>query len=352
VRAVELAGVVAAAASIAAVLLRRVLMRRRSVPARVARLVQSIPDALGDAVLALDPAGRILLANSAAARLAGTSVAALVDRDVGELSPELASLALGLERGPAAARVALTGRDGPVRVRAALVRVSSRPPVGLAVLRPLPHPGPPPLPPLAAPPLERGDAREGLATAAAALRDPAVEAADALSLFRLRAPPLAPPAEVALAAAEAAVGVVCRRVATLAAAAEHGGCNRRPVDVAALVEDLVETFPAPRGVRLTLDLGASRALVDHRPVRAALREILAAAAAALPAGGEIAVAVQQRAATAIVEIRAPAGVAAGGLALARALVVPQGGRVEDEAAPGGGSVVRVALEGAPALAPA
>lgn len=355
-RAVELAVAVAAAASIATLVLRWILLRRRAVPAGVARLAQSIPDALGDAVLGLDPAGRIVLATSAAARLAGTSVAALVDRDVAEIWPELAALARGLERGPAAARLVLASPAGPVRVRAALVRVSSRPPVALAVLRTLPRPTPPPLPPIVAAEPERGEravaaAASGLAAGAAALHDPTVDVADALSLFRLAAPPLAPGAEAALAAAEAAVEVACRRVAALAAAAEHAGGQRRPVDVAALVEDLVATFPAPPGVRLTLDLGASRALADDRPVRAALRELLGAAAA-LPAGGEIAVAVRQRSGAAVVEIRTPVPVAPGGLALARALVVPQGGRVEDEAVAGSGSLVRVALEGAPALAPA
>jgi hypothetical protein len=60
---------------------------------------------------------------------------------------------------------------------------------------------------------------------------------------------------------------------------------------------------------------------------------------------------RERAGVAIVEVHAPSGIAPGGLALARALVVPQGGRVEEEAIAGGGSLVRIALEGARALAP-
>jgi signal transduction histidine kinase len=352
VRTVELAGVVAAASALAAAILGGALLRRRAVPAGVARLAQAIPEALGDAVLALDRSGRILLANSAAARLAGTSVAALVDRDVAELAPDLAALARGIERGPASARLALPGPAGPVRVRAALVRVSARPPVVLAVLRVIPGPVPPPLPPRAGAPWpEGGDGRAGLAAAAEALRHPVAHAADALSLLRLGAPPLGAGAAAALAAAEGAVEAAVRCVAAMAAAGQPGA-PRRPVDLAALVEDVVATFPPPPGVRVTFDLAASRALADERPVRAALREILGAAAGELPEGGEIAVGVRERGAVAIVEVRTPGGVEAGGLALARALVVPQGGRVEDEAAPGSGAVVRVALEGARALAPA
>jgi hypothetical protein len=352
VRAIELAGVLAAAAVVAAGILGRGLRRRRAVPAGIARLALAIPEALGDAVLALDRSGRILLANAAAARLAGTSVAALVGREVAALAPDLAALACGLERGPSSARVALSGPAGPVCVRAALVRVSARPPIALAVLRVVPGPAPPPLPPRAAPPWpEGGDGRAGLAAAAEALEGPVAEAADALSLLRLGAPPLAPGAAAALARAERAVETAGRRVAAVAAAGQPGA-PRRPVDVAALVEDVVAAYTPPPGVRVTFELAASRATADDRPVRAAVREVLAAAAAALPAGGDVAVSARERAGVAIVEVRAPCGVAAGGLALARALVVPQGGRVEEEAMAGRGSLVRIALAGALALAPA
>jgi hypothetical protein len=93
-------------------------------------------------------------------------------------------------------------------------------------------------------------------------------------------------------------------------------------------------------------------VADDRPLRAAIRELLGAAAAALQGGGEIAVAAGAARDAATVEIRTPGGVPAGGLALARALVVPQGGRVHEDAAPGRGSVVRIALERAAALEPA
>jgi len=350
VRAVELAAVVVAAAAL--LLLRRVLLRRRAIPEGVARLAQAIPDALGDAVVALDPVGRIVLANSTAARLAGITVAELIDRHVSDLSTELAALARGLERGPATARVVLAGPAGPIRMRAALVRVSATPPLSLVVLRRLPRPSPPPLPePPPAPWQERGEARAGLAAAAAALREPVADAADALSLLRLAVPPLALRADEALAGCETALDVAARRIAALEAAAQPGA-PRRALDLAAVLEDLVATFPAPPGIRLRFDLGACRAVADDRAIRAAVREILGAAAAALPAGGDIRIAVRGGRTSATIEIRTPARVASGGLALARALVAPQGGRVEDEAVPGYGSVVRIALEGAAALAPA
>ena len=350
VRAVELAAVVVAAAAL--LLLRRALLRRRAIPEGFARLFQAIPDALGDAVIALDPVGRIVLANARAAHLVGITVAELVDRHIADLSTELAALARGLERGPATARIVLAGPGGPIGIRAALARVSATPPLALVVLRPLPRPSPPPLPePSPAPWREQGEARAGLAAAAAALRDPVADAGDALSLLRLAVPPLAPRADEALAACETALDVAARRVAALETAAQPG-TPRRALDLAAVMEDLVATFPTPPGIRLRFDLGACRAVADDRVIRAAVREILGAAAAALPAGGEIGIAVRGGRSAATIEIRTPAGIAAGGLALARALVAPQGGRVEDEAVPGRGWIVRIALEGAAALAPA
>jgi signal transduction histidine kinase len=350
VGAVELSGVVGAVA-LALLAVRRALLRRRGLARGLLRWVQAIPDALGDAALVLDPAGRVVLANLAAARLAGRALADLLDHDVRELSPDLAALARGLERGPAAARVSIAGGAGPVRARAALARVSSRPPLALVVLRPLPAPRPPPLPAArAAPWTERGAARAGLAAAAAALREPAAEATDALALLRLSAPALPPAAASALAGAEAALAVASRRIAALGSAGELGA--RRTLDLAALVEELAAAFPPPPGVQVRLELGAARAVADDRPLRAALRELLGAAAAALHGEGEIAVGARTAADAVTVEIRAPGGVPEDRLALARALVAPQGGRVQEDAAPGRGSIVRVALERAVALEPA
>ena len=188
----------------------------------------------------------------------------------------------------------------------------------------------------------------GLAAAAAALGDPVADAADALSILRLAAPPLGTRASAALAEAEAALEEGARRVAALAAAGQGG--VRRSIDLAALVEDLVGTFPAPAGVRVRFDhLAPARAVADDRPVRAALRELLAAAAATVPSGGELAVAVRWSPTSASIELSAPAPLPAGGLSLARALVAPQGGRVEQDAQPGRGALVRISLEGEPAL---
>jgi hypothetical protein len=308
--------------------------------------------ALGDAVLALDLSGRIVFADSAAARLLGASVAGLVDQDLAGIAPELAALARGLERGPAAARLALPGRAGPVRVHAALVRVRARPPLALAVLRPLPLLSPPPLPPgpPAPPRPNRAEARAGLAAAAAALRAPVAEAADALSLLRLTVTGLTRGADEALGAAEDALAAAARRIAELELAAAPGA--RRPVDLGALVEALVSSFPAPPGVRLHLEPGSSRADADDRAVRAALRELLGAAAATLPTGGDISVAVRGGITAPAIEVRTAARIGTAGLALARALVAPQGGLIEDEPLPGRGWVARIALEAVSALEPA
>lgn len=354
VRAVELGALLAAVVAFAA--LRRSVLRRRAVPPDLALLAEAIPDALGDAVLALDAAGRIGHANSAAGRLLGIAVADLVDREVAAVAPELAALARGLERGPASARIAVPGPRGPARVRAAVVRVTARPAWALAVLRPFPvtRQRPPPLPRGArAPWPARGEARAGLAAAADALADPVGDAAEAISILRLAAPPLGSRAGAALAAAEAALETGARRVAALAAAGQGG--VRRVVDLSALVEDLAETFPSPPGVRVRVRADGrtdARALADDRPVRAALRELLAAAAAALPAGSEVSLEVRAGPASVTVELRAPARVPAGGLSLARALVAPQGGRVDEELEPGRGAIVRIALERAAALEPA
>jgi signal transduction histidine kinase len=217
------------------------------------------------------------------------------------------------------------------------------------------RPRPPPLP--RAPPAPwpaRGEARAGFAAAAEALREPVARAADAVSILRLAAPALGHRAAEALTAAEAALQIADRRVGALAAAGEGG--VRRAVDLGALVEDLVARFPFPPGVRVRTAArpSSARALADDRPVRAALREVLAAAAAATASGGELQVAALAGPAAVSIEIRSPTRVPAGGLSLARALVAPQGGRVEEVPDPGhgAGGMVRIALERAPSLEPA
>jgi hypothetical protein len=352
VRAAGLAVVLAVAAGAA---LWRAFARRRTIPRRVALLAEAIPEALGDAVLALDGAGRVGHANSAAGRLVGIPVPELVDRDVAAVVPELAVLARGAGRGPASARIQVPGPRGPSRVRAVVIRVATRPPWDLAVLRPFPvaRPRPPPLP--RAPPAPWpawGEARAGLAAAAAALREPVARAAGSISILRLAAPALGAPGAAALAEAEAALEVADRRVAALAAAGEGG--VRRVVDLAAVAADLVARLPPVRGVRVRITRGdGARALADDRPVRAALRELLAAAAGAAGAvGGELLVTVRAGPTSSFIEVRSPARVPAGGLSLVRALLAPQGGRVEEEPEPGYGGVVRIGLERAASLEPA
>lgn len=344
VRAAEL-GALIAAAIVVLLVVRAALLRRRALPSGVARLAREIPDALGDAVIALDRSGRVAFANPGAARLTGVPLAELLDRDVRQIAPELAALARGLERGPASARITLAARSGPVLARAALVRISSRPPLALAVLRRVPAPAPAPGAERAAAADARG--REVLAAAAGALHDPIARAAQAVSMLRLAAPPLSARADGALTTAEQALDAAARRVTALAAA---GVWARRTLDLSALVEDLVASFPAPPGVRLRLEIDAARALADDRPLRAAVRELLAGAAAGLAAGGEIRVAVGGGSTAPAVEIRGGGVATPGSLALARALVATQGGRVEEDPLPGRGSAVRIALEPPPALA--
>jgi hypothetical protein len=348
VRAVELAIALAATVALALAWVRRAVLRRRALPTRLALLAEAIADALGDGVVALDARGRIGYANTAAARLVGAAVADLVDGDAAEVVPEVAELARGSERGPAAAQLTIAGPRGPVRVRAAVVRVRARPGWSLVVLRPTPprRLRPPPLPP-AAPRTrpERGVARAGLAAAAAALEEPLAQAAEALSILRLASPPLGARAAEALAAAESALEVGSRRALALGEAGRGGAT--RALDLESLAADLAASFAAPHGVRVRVEAhGEARALADDRPVRAALREILLAAASSSPPGGEIAIVARSGAAVASLEVWLPARLQPGGLSLARALVAPQGGRVEEDGAPGQGALVRISFHAA------
>lgn len=353
VRAVELLPAAGALLGASAVLVALAwARRRRALAPAVARLARAIPEALGDALLVAEGGGRIVEANDAALVLAG---GALVGRDLASLGSDLAVLSRGLARGPASGIVTLSPPAGRLRARAALLRVSTRPPRDLVVLRPLAPSRPPPLPPPGpAPRRERpaatapaaAEARAVVAAAAAAVRDPVARAARAAALLRLCAPALAGRAAGALQDLEAALADADRRGAALAAAGEADA--RRGVDLAALVEELAGALAPPPGVALRVSAAPARALADERPLRAALRELLRCAAEALPAGGEIAVAVRGGAAGPLVEI-APCGAGSAPLAaLARALLAPQGARVEEETRRVGGPLVRIVLP--PALA--
>jgi hypothetical protein len=193
--------------------------------------------------------------------------------------------------------------------------------------------------------------RAAVASAAAALRDPVAAAARAASLLRLCAPPLAARAEGALAALEAAVADADRRLAAVEAAGQAG--VRRNADVAALVAELA-TSCAPPGVRVRVDAEEpAPARIDDRALRAAIREVLRASAEHLGAGAELAVTVRARPAGPLVEIAVDAARPPGAAALARALLAPQGARVEEDGARGRGWTLRIALPPAgAALAPA
>jgi PAS domain-containing protein len=317
---------------------------------RAARLfAEAVPEALGDAVIVLDGSDRIVHANPAAGEIAGVAPDRLVGRPIGVLGSDLTVLSRGLARGPSAGLVTLATRRGPVRARAALVRVSSRPPRDAVVLRPEPPPRPPSLPrqkpgPSVASP---ADVRDGVIAAAAAVKDPLERAARAASLLRLAAPPLGARAQGALAAVEQALEDAERRVGALSAAARPGA--PRALDLAALVADVVEAFAPPPGVRVRAAIAPARAHADDRPLRTALREVLGAAAAALPAG-DIHVSVRDAGPFPIIEVAGDgaAPLAVGGLA--RALLAPHGARVEEEAAGRRGWMLRIALPPAPARA--
>jgi hypothetical protein len=360
VRAVEL--LVAASALLGGVLALAAFAALRAARPRARRVEEAalaLSTALGDAVLLLDGAGRILVANEAAGRLAGVAPHALEGEGIAALGEDLRVLARGLARGAASGTVSLGLRAGPTaRARAALARVSTRPPRDLVVLRPeaaAPQ-RPPPLPATCAPPApspaDPAEARAGLAAAAAAVRDPLARAARATSLLRLCSPPLQARPAAALAALEEALEEAERRVAALAAAGQPG--LRRVLDLSALVDDVVRSASPPRGVRVRADVAPARALGDDRPLRAALREVVRCAAASLSAGEEVVVAVRGGGPAPSVVVAAP-GARAGALApLARALLAPHGARVEELPAPAHAWRLRVVLPAAPAdaLAPA
>ena len=342
-RAVELWAALAAVAAVLA--LRRALLRRRTIPGAVALLAEAIPDALGDAVLAIDAAGRIGHANSAAARLLGIAVADLVDADLADVAPELFLLARGLERGPARARIQVPapGRRGRPRPgRGGAGRRAS----AVGARRPAAPPGRAALSAAAA---AGTAAARGLrprrpgATRARGSRPrrprcaiPSSGAAEALSLLRLAAPPLSAQAAGELAAAEDALEVAARRVAALASAGQGAGA-RRALDLAALVEELVAGVPGP--ARACACASSSRPRARSRTIGRCGRRS-ASCSPPRPRRSRRAARSRSRSASRTAPRRSrsarPARVAPGGLSLARALVAPQGGRVEEEPVPGRG----------------
>ncbi|HEY6006570.1 MAG TPA: hypothetical protein VIV57_27065, partial [Anaeromyxobacter sp.] len=87
---------------------------------------------------------------------------------------------------------------------------------------------------------------------------------------------------------------------------------------------------------------------DDRALRSALREVLRALAAAIPAGEESTVSVSSVGAEPVVELSAAIAAPAEVGAVARALLAPHGAIVEEDAAAGHGWRLRIALPPVPA----
>lgn len=315
--------------------------RRAGLPEPVERLVAGALDPLGDGVLVVGGDGRIARANAAANRLAGADVAPLEGKDLGVVAEALAVLRHGLGRARSSGgEVSL--RTG-LRARAALVRVDPAP-IDVVLLRAEPaRAAPPPLPPRP-PPVEPARIGEVLAGVVACVKVPVARAQTAASYLRLLAPPLSPRAAEQLSLLDGALEEAARRVAELHDAAEKAAAAPRALELAPLVSDLLAAWAPPAGVRVRSALEPTSALADERPLRAAIREALRAAGASAGRGGEVAVHVGSRGLAAVVEIAGGApGDDGGAAAVARALVAPHGGRVEDEAVPGRGRTLRIVL---------
>ncbi|ABS26302.1 PAS domain-containing protein [Anaeromyxobacter sp. Fw109-5] len=317
--------------------------RRAGLSAPVERVLAGAFECFGDAVIVLGRDGRVARANGAALRLAGSDVAPLVGKDVAVISEALAALRQGLARAHAT-QGTVSLRTG-VRAHAAIVRVTGTPPVEVVVLRAEPpRAAPPPLPARAPSLPEPARLGEVLAGAAASVRGPVARAATAASYLRLLAPPLPPRAAEQLTLLDEALDEAARRVGELHGAAEKAASAPRAVDLAPLVSDLLAAWSPPAGVRVRSAIEPAVALAEDRPLRAAIREALRAAGAGAGRGAEIAVHVGRRGASAVVEIAGGAGGDDGdAAAVARALVAPHGGRVEDEAVPGRGRMLRILL---------
>jgi hypothetical protein len=316
--------------------------RRARAAGSLAPLAAALGSGLGEAVIVLDARGRVLDANELALRMAVLGRGAIVGRDVSVLGAEVAGLRERIGRGAATAVVTLPFGAAPVRARAVAVRVA-----GLAlevmVLRPEPKVRPPPLPrPEPAP--DPGDAREAIGAVAASLRGPFGRATAAASYVRLLAPPLPSRAAEALASLERALEDCTRRIAAISSA-QHG--HTGALDLASIVADLVGAYAPGAGVRVRTSIHPARAIADDRPLRAAIREALRSVAGE---GRDVAVWVGARGDAAVVEIAGGPGPRDddGAAAIARALVAPLGGRVEEEVVPGHGRSVRIVLRGAPA----
>jgi hypothetical protein len=345
-----LAGVVAVVA--AAVRERRA--RPPAVPAAIDALLRGVVGALGDAVLAFDGDGRLVWANDAAVALCDQPREALSGRSRDVVGEDVAVLLRGLERGPAEGRVTVGAGPAARAARAAAARVGTLDVVALRLDdRAAPSPPrsaeeggerapvfaeaelveePQPLPRFAAPAL------------AAEVGAPVSSATQAASLLRLALPPGSEAAAGHLAHLEEALRRAEERLALLAAAPRAAGARER-VDLDALLSDALAGVAFARGVRVRRACSPAPALGDPGALRMALRHVLRAAAAAMPAGGELHLRASVRDGEASLEIADSGAASAATLELAAAehLVMAQGGRIERVAVPGRGALCRVVL---------
>jgi hypothetical protein len=296
----------------------------------------ALGEALGLLTAVLDADGRVLEATAAMRAIGaepGQPAAGALGPDVGVLCR---GAGLGL-RGAAAARVHVPRRGV---AQAAVVRVSQRPVRDVLLLRARwEEARPPPLPraaPARAPAQPAGAPAPGeQAIAAGRCVLPAIERASAAAaLLRLALPAGAALRELALL--ERALAEAERRLRVLAAA-DHG--RPAPLDLAALVGGVVGGLPE----RVRAELEPAHAEVDALRVRAALREVIACALRGGPDGAVVVRAGDGEAGEggAQVELSSAAGVGEEAMAVARALLGPEGVQVVRVGAPGQRTVCRI-----------
>jgi signal transduction histidine kinase len=354
--------------------------RDAGVPHEVDALLRGLSTALGDAAVAFDEAGRLVWANDAAVALAGCSPEAMARRGRDVLGEDLAVLTRGLARGPATGRVAVATPAGRIPGRAAAIRVELPSPIDVAAVRveppapamaPAAAAPPPPEPALAVEEVEEADIvrveppREGPPAAVAApdrrsldarLAIPALEAevgaplaraSAAASLLRLALGPGNTAAEAQLARLQDALVRAEKHLALLAAAPEVAA-PPAAVDLDAVVSEALAGVPFAPGVRVRRASAPAFALADPVQLRLAVRHVLRAAAAAMPAGGELGLRAFVRDGRAALEIADTGAVCAGAmdLALAERILVASGGRLERVAVPGRGALCRMSLPAA------
>jgi hypothetical protein len=293
----------------------------------------TVAEGVGLLAAEIDREGRIVSASPGLRALGAVPGAAVAEA----LGDELAILRRGAGaglRGATAGRIAVPGR-GPAQ--AAVVRAARR---AVVLLRPLwREPVPPPLP-RPAPPLPARSADLGAAGRSVL---PAVErAATAAALLRLTLPSGSAARE--LTALELALADAERRLRALAAG---GGGRPMVVDLSALVAGLL----GGGGFRAELPGHPVLARADPLRVRTALREVLGSARG----GRDLTVAVRDDRGGPVVELTSAGGVGDEAVALAEALLGPEGVRVALAATPSGvnrRSACRLSFPGAGPDAPA